>query len=140
MKAYDVFLDFLQTKNLKMTNQRGVILTTMLKSGKHLSTDEIYQKVRSVDASIGHATVFRTVKLLVEAEIASTIDFGDRITRYQITYGHTHHDHLVCVSCGKFIEADNGELAELQQKLKESYNFTMLRHKIKILGICEDCS
>ena len=139
MKAYDVFLDFLQTKNLKMTNQRKVILTILLKSNKHLSIEELYNNVKMVDSSIGHATVFRTMKLLVEAEIASTIDFGDRITRYEITYGHAHHDHLVCVSCGKFIETENGELSELQHKLQENYNFTMLRHKIQILGICEEC-
>lgn len=139
MKVYDVFLDFLRTKSLKMTKQREIVLSALVKSDKHLSVDELYDEVKKVDDSIGHATVFRTAKLLVEAKIATTIDFGDRITRFEVTYGHSHHDHLVCVNCGKFIEAEEEDLSELQASLEKKYGFKMLRQKIKVLGLCKDC-
>ena len=139
MKVYDIFLDFLRTKGLKMTKQRETVLSVLVKSDRHLSVDELYDLVKTLDSSVSHTTVFRTAKLLVEADIASTIDFGDRISRFEITYGHHHHDHLVCVQCGKYIEAEDDDLGTLQKALEEKYGFKMLRQKVKILGLCKNC-
>ena len=136
---HDVFDDFLRDKNLKLTWQRMEILDTFLKTSRHLSVDELYTVVRKKSEKIGRATVFRTLKLLSESEIAREVDFGDKIARYEKNYGIDHHDHLICVKCSKYIEAMNPEIERLQDKLCADFGFKPTKHRLEIFGICKEC-
>ena len=100
-KAIEIFTNFLKEKDLKLTRQRQEILSLFLKSDRHLSVEDLYHVVKKKDKSIGMATVFRTLKLLCEADIAKEVDLGDRRVRYEPKFGHEHHDHLICTKCGK---------------------------------------
>jgi len=66
------------------------------------------------------------------------VDFGDRIVRYEHKYGHRHHDHLVCVECGSFIEVFDERIEELQDKLCRNKGFLPHRHKMEIYGVCRN--
>lgn len=138
-KALDIFAAFLKGKGLQYTRQREEILREFLKAEKHLSVEELYQIVKNNDPRIGQTTVFRTLKLLCESDIANEIDLGDRIAKYEVKYGHEHHDHLVCTKCGKFIEAVDSRIEELQQKLCSKFGFIPERHRLEIFGVCKEC-
>ncbi len=137
--ALQVFVDYLRKKHLKLTDQRNAILNVFLKTERHLSVDDLYDIVRKKDSSIGHATVFRTLKLLSEAGIAKEVNLGDGKTRYEHKYDHEHHDHLVCLECGKFIEAVDSKIERLQEKLCKRHGFVPQQHKMEIFGICKKC-
>lgn len=134
-----IFIDFLKGKDLKLTKQREVILDVFLKIEKHLSTEELYKIVRSKDKNIGQATVFRTLKLLCQAQIAREIDLGDKIKRFEHKYGHKHHDHLICTKCGKYIEALDTDIERLQNELCKRFSFKPAKHRLEIFGICKMC-
>ena len=137
--ALQVFVDYLRKKHLKLTDQRNAILNVFLKTERHLSVDDLYDIVRKKDSSIGHATVFRTLKLLSEAGIAKEVNLGDGKTRYEHKYDHEHHDHLVCLECGKFIEAVDSKIEKLQEELCKRHGFVPQQHTMEIFGICKKC-
>ncbi|MFC1623977.1 Fur family transcriptional regulator [Candidatus Omnitrophota bacterium] len=136
----NIFIDFLKKKDLKLTDQRREILKVFLKTDRHLSVEDLYDIVKKKDSSIGHATVFRTLKLLCEADIAKEVDLGDKKIRYEHKHGHQHHDHLVCVRCGRFIEAVDSKIEELQNRLCKRFGFLPQRHKMEIFGTCKKCN
>ncbi len=138
-KEIKLFIDFLKKKGLKLTPQRERVLTIFLDQEKHLTVEDLYNIIKKKDPSLGQATVFRTLKLLVEAQIAGEVDFGDKKIRYEHKYGHKHHDHIICTECGKCIEAANPKIEELQNKLCEKFSFKVISHRLKIFGICKQC-
>lgn len=138
-KEIEIFIDFLKDKGLKLTPQREKVLAIFLDKEKHFTVEDLYNLTKKKDSSIGQATVFRTLKLLVEAGIAAEVDFGDKKTRYEHKYGHKHHDHIICTECGKLIEAMDPKIEKLQEKLCEKFSFKPLSHKLKIFGICQQC-
>jgi len=138
-KELNIFIDFLRKKDLKLTDQRKKILDIFLKIDRHLSVEDLYDIVKKKDPDIGQATVFRTLKLLREADIAKEVDLGDKKVRYEHKYGHQHHDHLVCVKCGRFIEAVDLKIEKLQEKLCKKFGFLPQRHKMEIFGVCRQC-
>jgi Fur family ferric uptake transcriptional regulator len=133
------FSDYLASRNLKMTPQRRLILETFIKTDGHVSSEELYNRVKAKNPSVGQATVYRTLKLLSESEIAEAVDFGDGVARYELHYGQDHHDHLICERCGKNIEIVDPTIERLQEELAESYGFELERHKMYLFGICESC-
>ena len=140
MNEKDIFIKFLKGKDLKLTRQREQILQTFLKTEKHVSTEELYKIINKKDLSIGQATVFRTLKLLHEAGIAREVNLGGKIVRFEHTYGHKHHDHLICTECGRLVEAMDVNIEQLQDKLCKKFGFISKDHKLEIFGICKYCS
>lgn len=137
--AQEVFTGYLSGKNLKMTPQRRLILDTLLKQRDHLSSEELYAKVKKRDKSIGQATVYRTLKLLNESGLIEPLDFADGLTRYELSYGEDHHDHLICEQCGKNIEIFDEVIEKRQDQLAKEHGFTLIKHKMYLYGICQDC-
>ncbi|MGL1863768.1 MAG: transcriptional repressor [Pseudodesulfovibrio sp.] len=138
-KPQDVFADYLAEKNLKMTPQRRLILDTLEKQGGHLSSEELYAKVKKRDKSVGQATVYRTLKLFNESGLIEPLDFADGVTRYEMSYGADHHDHLICERCGKNIEILDETIEHRQEELAKEHGFTLRRHKMYLYGVCSDC-
>jgi Fur family ferric uptake transcriptional regulator len=128
---------YLEEHNLKHTKQRDIILDAFLEAEKHVTSEELYQRVREVQPNIGYTTVYRTMKLLCEAGLAEERHFDDGVTRYEIE--HEHHDHLVCVRCGRIIEFECQMIEATQDQIAAQYNFRVLRHRHELYGHCEDC-
>lgn len=134
-----VFSDFLVRRRLKMTPQRRIILDVFLADEGHLASEDLYEKVKTVDNSIGQATVYRTLKLLSESGLAKEVHFGDGLTRYEHQYGHDHHDHLICEACGKNVEVVNDDIERLQEELARQNGFVLTGHKMYLYGLCPAC-
>ena len=98
-----IFEDYICGKNLKHSEQRGQILETFLKVERHLTADELYRIVKKKSPGIGYATIYRTLKLLCDSGMCRELRLEDGTVRYEHLYGHRHHDHLICIRCGKFV-------------------------------------
>jgi Fur family ferric uptake transcriptional regulator len=128
---------YLEDHNLKHTRQRDAILDVFLDASGHITGEELYDRVREQHPSIGYTTVYRTLKLLCDAGLASERNFGDGITRYEIA--HEHHDHLVCLKCGKIIEFECAMIESTQEEIAARYGFRVLRHRHELYGHCSSC-
>lgn len=138
-KAQQKLAEYIQVNNLRWTQQRQTIVDVFFGSGQHLTTEELFELVKKQDPAIGYATVSRTLHLLLEAGICSQLDISDGSMRYEITAGQEHHDHLVCTSCGTFIEIFSPELESLQSRLVKEHDFSEQYHKLQIFGTCSQC-
>lgn len=138
-KEREVFEEYIRNKNLKHSGQRIKILEVFLKSERHLTADELYRLVKRTSPSIGYATVCRTLKLFCEAGLSREVLLEDGITRYEHLYGHEHHDHMICIRCGKFVEVMKPLIEQLQKELAEEKGFILTRHRLELYGICERC-
>ena len=134
-----IFKEYLGSKKLKQTTHRKLILETFLAGEGHRSVEDIYREVRSEDPRIGYTTVYRTMKLLIEAGLAREIDLADGLMRYEHLYNHKHHDHLVCTGCGASIEFFNAELEKIQDSASSRLGFKVLDHKLQVYGLCSAC-
>src|SRR5947199_687384 len=126
-------------RGLKATRQREVIVDTFFSQAGHLSVDELVEKAKQRDPSIGAATVYRTMKILTDAGLASARHFEGGQTRYEAALDRHHHDHLICTSCGSIVEFENERIEELQYRVAEEHGFTVLHHKLELYGLCAEC-
>jgi Fur family ferric uptake transcriptional regulator len=136
---YEVFSKYLKEKDLKLTAQRGLILETFLKHHEHISAEELFQKAREKQAHVGFATVYRTLKHLTQCGLARELDFGDGRTQYEHDLGHQHHDHMICTSCGTYIEFLNPQIEELQEQISKNHGFKITSHRMQLYGLCQKC-
>ena len=134
-----LFQTYLKSKRLKVTPQRRLILVVFLNSHGHLSTEELYERVKAIDSSIGQTTVYRTMKILADSSIAREVHFGDGLARYENMYGASHHDHLICESCGRNIEVVDSDIERLQEQLADRHGFILTSHRMYLYGLCPDC-
>lgn len=135
----------LKDRGLKVTNQRVLVLEVLSNSeDKHLTTEEIYELVKADYPEIGLATVYRTIQLLLELGLVDRINLDDGFVRYeigQITGEHKHHHHhLICLGCSKVFSFEDDLLDQLEERIKETLNFQVIDHEVKLYGYCNVCS
>jgi Fur family transcriptional regulator, ferric uptake regulator len=131
---------YMAKKGLRSTSQRRLIIDTFFEGAPHMTIEDLLTEVRARDRGIGYATVYRTLKLLAECGVASERRFGDGLSRYELAdEASTHHDHLICVSCGKIIEFEEPRIEELQDVIAARYDFEVVSHKHEMYGTCSDC-
>jgi Fur family ferric uptake transcriptional regulator len=128
---------YLEQNHLKQTRQRELILKAFLDSKRHVTSEELYQSVRADHPNVGYTTVYRTMKLLVEAGLATERNFDDGITRYEIE--QEHHDHMVCIKCGKIQEFESEMIEDTQRRIAKEHGFQILRHRHELYGHCAAC-
>ncbi|MBL7075826.1 transcriptional repressor [candidate division KSB1 bacterium] len=133
------FGNYLQDKGLKGTQQRDEVADLFLKADRHFSVEELYRRVQKSDPRIGFSTVYRTLKLLVEAGLATERQFGDGFTRFEPVHREEHHDHLICIKCGKIVEFKDDRIEELQNGVAGKHNFRVTDHKLELYGYCNRC-
>jgi Fur family ferric uptake transcriptional regulator len=129
--------DYLDHHHLKHTKQREAILEAFLSAKGHITSEQLYQRVRERHANIGYTTVYRTMRILCDAGLASERHFDDGVTRYEVE--HEHHDHLVCVRCGKIVEFECSMIESAQERIVKEYGFRLLRHRHELYGHCPKC-
>ncbi len=130
----------LKENSLKYTRQREAVLKTLYTHNGHHTPEELLQLIRNdfVDINIGIATLYRTLALFEESGLAESISFGKDGKKYEIGHQH-HHDHLVCLECGKIIEFHDDIIESRQLEVAKKFNFKMSDHTMKIVGICSRC-
>ncbi len=141
---YDQLLgDFkvlLKKNNLKFTIQREVILETLYNSDEHLAPESLHHLLQDKfpELKIGIATVYRTLSLLEDSDMVTSLSFGAQGKKYELG-AKNHHDHLICTSCGTITEFVDEEIEERQHNIADELGFTMQDHSMQIYGICKNC-
>lgn len=127
--------EYAKQKKLNTTAQREVIVEQFLRTQDHISIDELLARVRKRHPRVGYATVYRTLKLLVDGGLAVERQFGDGQARFEVV--GEHHDHLICTSCGLILEFEDQEIEALQEKIAARLGgFSVLRHRHELYGLC----
>jgi Fur family ferric uptake transcriptional regulator len=138
-RLHDRLSEYMERNRLRSTSQRRLVCDVFFRVGGHLSIDEVLERVRAKDAKVGYATVYRTLRLLVDSGLASPRQFGDSVTRFEIAHADGHHDHLICVKCGKIVEFEDDRIEEYQHVLAQRHGFELVSHKHELYGRCDDC-
>jgi len=134
------FKKLLKLNNLKHTTQRELILEIIYDNSGHFTPEDIYNLIKEnyPDVKLGIATVYRTLTLLEDANIVSSISFGTQGKKYEFGLKE-HHDHLVCLECGGIEEFFDETIEKQQEAIAKKFNFKMTSHVMKITGICKSC-
>jgi len=135
---FEIFKQHLRKSALKSTSQRDAIARVFFASDQHISVEELYNAVKLVNARIGYATVYRTMKLLTECGLAIERHFRDGEARYERA-DDAHHDHLICEGCGKIVEFEEDQIEVLQHQVARRLGFELCGHKMELYGICREC-
>jgi Fur family ferric uptake transcriptional regulator len=138
-KEREIFLEHIQKAGLRRTAQRDVIMEIFLRTEQHLTSEDLYWLVQKQDPTVGHTTVYRTLKLLTEAGLAREVRFGDNKTYYEHHYNHEHHDHMICTECGRVFEFFSQVIESMQDEMADKLGFRPTHHSLRIWGLCKEC-
>lgn len=134
-----VFRNFLKERGQKLTREREAILKEIFSFHGHFEPETLYLKIRESGLKASRASVYRTLNLLYECGLIDRVRKTERGTIYECTYGHKHHDHMLCVRCGKAIEFYSEDLERLQEELCKKQEFEGTNHTLEIRGYCKQC-
>ena len=124
---------------LKVTLPRVKILDVLETSGKrHLSAEDVYRQLLERGEEIGLATVYRVLTQFEQAGLVARHHFEGGQSVFELNRGG-HHDHLVCVKCGRVVEFLEPAIEERQQAIARHHGFTLEDHSLVIYGICPHC-
>lgn len=134
------FKALLKKNNLKFTIQREVILETLYNSDEHLTPEALHHLIQDLqpDLKTGIATVYRTLALLEESNVVTSLSFGAQGKKYELG-AKEHHDHLICTECGKITEFVDEEIEKRQHIITDDLGFKMIDHSMQIYGVCTEC-
>lgn len=139
-EAERLFTQFLESRGLKLTSQRRTILRQAVEADGHFSAEKLLGLSKKADSTISKATVYRTLSLLKESKVLEEQDFGDGRKLYERAQGRKHHDHLICIKCGRIIEFENEPIEKLQDSEAKKHRFKVVYHSLKLFGFCKFCS
>jgi len=130
----------IQKNRLKSSKRRDLIFNFVSRLKGHFTVNDIYQALIKQDPEIGIATVYRTIRLLVECGVLEEQTFGEKKGFFEvINNASRHHDHLICLSCGRIMEFHCKFIETEKQRIAEQYQFQINSHKIEIFGLCKKC-
>jgi Fur family ferric uptake transcriptional regulator len=134
-----VLSTYLERRGLKHSRQRELVADAFFATPGHVSVEELVVRARARDPRVSVATVYRTVKLLVESGLATARQFGGGQTRYEAAAGKAHHDHMICTGCGEIDEFADEQIEALQALVARRHGFEVESHKLELYGRCQRC-
>ncbi len=134
------FKTLLKNNTLKFTIQREVILETLYSSDEHLTPESLHHLIQEKHPTLktGIATVYRTLALLEDSQMVTSLSFGAQGKKYELG-AKEHHDHLICTECGTITEFVDERIEARQHAITDELGFEMRDHSMQIYGICKNC-
>jgi Fur family ferric uptake transcriptional regulator len=139
MDAAERFSRYLATHHLRLTRERRGILEELLQIKGHFDADALLDHFRRRGRPASRATLYRTLARLVDAGLVHKIEMEKGQAQYEVMVGRHHHDHMICVRCGRIVEFESREIERLQTEICRRKGFTMTGHMHQIRGHCSDC-
>jgi Fur family ferric uptake transcriptional regulator len=136
MKAYR---DALASKGQSVTRQRLKLGEIVFATHGHFTADDLVDLARKAGVRVGRVTVYRTLNLMVDAHLVEERAFQRGRMHYEHIVGHGHHDHMVCVSCGRIIEFESEAIEREQAVEAARHGFAVLHHNHTLFGYCRTC-
>jgi len=136
----ETFKQLLKENGLKFTRQRESVLKVLYENEGHFTPEDLSSLIRQqyTELAVSIPTIYRTLSLLENSGIVDSISFGAKGKKYELGLKE-HHDHLICVQCGKLIEFQDTLIEKRQEEIAKQFNFKMTGHTMNITGICEAC-
>lgn len=135
----EVFRKYLRDHNLPVTHQREAIARAVFFSDEHLSVGDIERSLEIDGVRAGKATIYRTLELMSRGGLVQEHDFGEGFKRYEPLGAQTHHEHLICVECGKVVEFSSERFERMKSLIADEYGYRYHHHRLEIYGVCPDC-
>jgi Fur family ferric uptake transcriptional regulator len=123
----------------KRSSKRDRILSVFLRQEGHFSADDLSDLVRREDPQIGRATVYRTLQWMVEAGIARKVDFGEGRSRFEPSYRHPRHFHLICTNCHRSSEFLSSDIEAFVDEVTAARKFAAAQTVVQVYGTCDEC-
>jgi Fur family ferric uptake transcriptional regulator len=133
------FRQFLEIKGMELTEPRRILVRHIFDTHKHFDADELVRDLHDAGHDISRATVYRTLRLLVKANLLRELRLTNR-SAYEHDYGYPAHDHLHCTVCNKVVEFRNDEILKLRDTVSRAHGFRPNGHRFLITGVCSTCS
>ena len=139
MLSSDTLKKALKKEGLRYTHQRQAIWDELSASDEHRDAEEIYLALYNSGLKVSRATVYRTIDVLVKNNLVRKLDLGDGRARYENKMDTAHHDHLICVQCGKIEEFMDNMIENRQEVIVENFGYRLIRHIHQLFVICDEC-
>lgn len=133
------FLEFLESKALRLTSQRQVIVDTVFSTEQHFTAEQLLEWSRARDRSISRATVYRTLPLLTESGLVRELDLGKDQKVYDPNYAdHPNHNHIICHDCDRIVEFESEKLERLESEITRNLGFSLKAQRLQISASCDE--
>src|SRR5262249_13475298 len=132
-------LSSLRPRGSKPSSKRDRIVEVFLRQEGHISADDLFERIQREATGIGRATVYRTLQWMVDAGIARKVDFGEGRSRYEPSYRHPRHFHLICTTCHSSSEFLSSDVESLMEEIANARKFQPTQSVVQIYGTCEAC-
>ncbi len=134
--------EFLATRGLRLTQERSAILDEVFSSHLHFDGDELAARLASRPGAVrvSRATVYRALRLMVEAGLLRRVARPNGREVYEHDYGYPQHDHFICRVCGQLIEFQNGAISQILDEVAARNSFLVSGHRLEVYGLCSKCS
>ena len=137
---HPILKHFIKSQGLRKSRQRDRVVDTFLSLKGHTSAEELLSKVRKKDKRVGLTTVYRTLKLLTRCGLAVERKFNRQESTFEPGQVGQHHDHLICLGCGRIMEFENKTIETLQEAVAQKHAFFISHHVLELYGYCLECS
>lgn len=133
------FRDYLSTKGLKSTRGRDEIIEEIMGIKGHFDPEGLFVRLKNKGSKVSRASVYRTLPLLIESGFIEEVERTDKHSHYERVMPDAHHDHMICIKCGRVIEFFSPTLEMMQDELCRNERFKKVRHNLEIFGYCSKC-
>jgi len=137
-KNLQLLMDALRNEGMRYTKQRKIVWDEICQSKEHRDAEEIYLKINKNGRKVSRATVYRTIDVLVKNNLVRQLELGDGRKRFENKLDSSHHDHIVCLSCGDIQEFVDDLIENQQDKIAKQHNFRIVRHIHQLFGLCSN--
>ena len=128
-------LETLEEQGYRSTSPRRAVAQVIANQDKHFTAEDLREQL----PTLGRATIFRSLKLLVETGVLCRVLLEDGDLHYQLSH-RGHHHHLLCVECGSSQDLLRCDIQELLQKTSASHGFELSGHWLEVYGRCRSCT
>ena len=139
MTASNSLINALKKEGLRYTNQRQAVWDEIKSNEDHRDAEEIYNALRKNNLNVSRATVYRTIDVLYKNNLIRKIELGDSPAKYENKVNSEHHDHIICVQCGKIEEFVDETIETRQDAIIDKMGLKMIRHIHQLFVLCKDC-
>ena len=139
MATKNLLSSALKKEGIRHTIQRQAVWDEIKSNDEHRDAEQIYSALRKNNLNVSRATVYRTIDVLYKNNLIRKIELGDSPSKYENKVNSDHHDHIICVQCGRIDEFVDDKIESQQDKIIDKLGFKMIRHIHQLFVLCKDC-